>query len=186
MLQKLTKPVNLVYLLTTVVIFLLSLVFASNYERIMIDQQFTTDIFTQGIIDVREAVQVANDILFYLFVIAIVGFVVLNILGNGYRKKLYKSNLIAGIVVPSIVIVFSVITIVFVIQNISTLAANIDDVTAYRGRYDLGAPSNTWNYITIVFIIIYIFVNVGYLVYTILKYVQQKKNVEEAATTDAN
>ena len=99
MLQKLTKPVNLIFIFSTIIIFILSLVYATDYEMIMVD----TNTLPQGVLDLRAAVQSANNMIFYLSIIGFVCFIVLQIVGNGYRKKTFLSNLICGVVLPVII-----------------------------------------------------------------------------------
>lgn len=180
MLQKLTKPVNLIFIFSTIIIFILSLVYATDYEMIMVD----TNTLPQGVLDLRAAVQSANNMIFYLSIIGFVCFIVLQIVGNGYRKKTFLSNLICGVVLPVIIIIFAVVTIVSIANVPSVQSANIDAITSFRERYHLLPPSNTMNYLSIICSIIYILFMASYVVYTVVKYLQTNKKTSEKVVVE--
>ena len=176
MLQKLTKPSIYIYLVYTVVLFVMALIFATGLESIMTQDNSVP----KAILDSREAIQKANNAVFYLFVGGIVGVILLFIFGNSYRKKLYMSNLIAGTVVPLATIVGSVIVLVFISKAISTYNENLDGIKEYYETSLFGAstPVETLIYpaIALVLVIIYIALCALYITYTILKY---RKSVME-------
>lgn len=174
MLQKLTKPSIFIYLIYAVVLFVMSLIFATDLQSIM-----TQDNSVPAVIkDTRTAIQNANNMVFYLFVVGIIGVILLFIFGNSYRKKLYLSNLIAGVVIPVVVIIMVIVTALSVSSAISTYYTNLDGIKEYFLVYLFGSvqPIETLIYPTIALVLVIGFgvISLLYAIYTVCKYLKTK------------
>ena len=86
MLQKLTKPSIYIYLVYTVVLFVMALIFATGLESIMTQDNSVP----KAILDSREAMQKANNAVFYLFVGGIVGVILLFIFDARPQKAILR------------------------------------------------------------------------------------------------
>ena len=184
MLQKLTKPINLIYLLATVVIFIVSLVYATDCQFFMNQDSTVPDV----ILSIRSKVQTSNDFIFYLFVVGIVGYIVMCIFGNNYRKKLFKSNFIVGIVAPAITIIFSIITLILIMNAVSYYGTNAQEIEDFYMLYNTSLDDYKTTGLLVlaaILVIVYIVIVAGYLVYTILKY-KQTKDVNSGKVVSEN
>lgn len=179
MLKKITKPVNVIYLLLTACMLLLTLLFMTGYQALSIvensDLTNQTAEVRDAIMITRDTLQTVNNNILYLFVIAIVSYVVLQIFGNGYRKKLYKSNLIVGIVLPSLVIAYGIFTLVMLINALNVFQTNYDVVYGYLTKFNTVISDAFTINLSLVAVGLYIVVNGLYIAYTVLKYRLDRK-----------
>ncbi|MDE5547332.1 MAG: hypothetical protein K2M84_06800 [Anaeroplasmataceae bacterium] len=148
----LKKNAKLFYILFAVFSFLfiiLSCVFMTTYSRIAVD--YTEDFLISGkptvliglntfcintgisyaeiyglMFDVNAVLQNANNMMLYLGAVSLVMSAIMFICTNATRKKYYISNLVSGVVCPSVCIIMSIITIVFIILCVGEVNANYD------------------------------------------------------------
>ncbi len=182
MLQKLTKPSILIYLMYAVLIFIMSLIFATGLEGIMTQDNS----IPSAIKDTREAVQSANNAVFAAFVVGIVAVALLYIFGNNYRRKLYLSNLVAGCAFPAVSVIVSVIAIINVISMMGLYNSNLEEIKNYYVNDLFGAkPVETLTYpiITLILLIGFVIYSIVYIVFTVLKFI--KNSNRKVVVSDA-
>lgn len=152
MTQFLKKNAKLFYILFAVfsfVFIILSCVFMTTYNRIAVD--YTEDFLITGrptiltgmstfcrktgmqydvlygtMFDVNSDLQVANNMMLYLGAVSLVMVAIMLICANASRKKYYISNLVSGVVCPSVCIIMGIITIVFIIICVGDINANYE------------------------------------------------------------
>lgn len=138
MTQFLKKNAKLIYLIFGVFSFLfiiLACLYMTPYNRIAID--YNPDFETTGEVkkllglftfsagtktdygylyalmyDTNKSLQLGNNLVLYLGVVSLVMLAVMLICANASRKKYYISNLVSGVVCPSVSIIMSIIAIV--------------------------------------------------------------------------
>lgn len=179
MLKKYTKSVNVIYLIVTVLVLILALLFMTGYQSLSITEDtdlgsLSTEVANK-IITARDALQFANNMVLYLFVVGILSFVVLQIFGNGYRKKLYKSNLVVGIAFPALTAVFGIITGIVIINGLNKFNLCYDELVEFLNRFNSTVSDSTALILSIAYVFVYVILNVLYIVYTVFKYKSSRK-----------
>lgn len=170
MLVKLTKAMNIVYIVCGALIIVGACTYMTKYN-----------FFPKTLSDVKDTFNATNNNILFLGIATIVGIAILNVVGNGYRKKLYKSNLIVGIAVPAVSAIYGVIVIVQILNCLSLFAENYDTLAKYDQIYNT-TNAYTYDNMGMVYVLIIIIVAVlymiAYIVYTILKYRATNARIE--------
>lgn len=166
-----SKIMTVIYLLGAVLVLIATCTYMTQYNFI-----------SPSVQEFKDACYSANNLMLYLLLISLAGIAIMCIFGNSSRKKLYKSNLIVGIVVPLIVLVVTIITLVYVIQSISIFNENFEVLKAYDASIN---PNPDYNFtssgliLALILLIVFGVIVICYSAVNTLKYFKTNKNHRE-------
>lgn len=219
MTQFLKKNAKLFYILFAVFSFVFILIacfFMTNYNRIAIE--YTQDFLITGkptiltglntfckktgfayadlyglMFDVNANLQLANNVVLYLGVVSLVMVAIMFICANATRKKYYISNLVSGIVCPSVCIIMGIVAIAFMAICVGDINANYETLNwASLGNSDnyneaanmfLNGDTSAFYVnstpllIFIVIVVLFIVASGALIAYNVFRYLDTKKEL---------
>lgn len=171
LIKKGMKPISFGFLALYCLVFLMALVFMTNYYWIVEADSIGKKVYA--------ALQNVNDMLMYTGIIGIVSFGVFAIFSSTSRRYYYKSNLVVNIAGSVVSAVFAIITLVMLVMILPDFSANLDEfkeISMMLGKLNV---DYTCIILAILSLVLAVAGSVLYCIYTVLKYSATVEHLKE-------